>query len=103
LSGLLVRCSESLAQYLADINKYATDGDFSEVRRAAHDLKSICAQFGAVRASEIARSIEVDLADIEAVKAVLGELSHCVTEAAAAIYAIQTELAAQDQSGRSAA
>ncbi len=103
LNGLLARCVESFDQYLAEVMKHAGDGDFSKTRRAAHDLKSVCAQFGAVRASEIARAIEIELADADAVKAVLGDLSRCVGDAAAAIRAIQGELAAVDQSGRSAA
>lgn len=103
LHGLPVRCLESLDQYLSDVVKHAAEGEFSNVRRAAHDLKSVCAQFGAVRASEIARAIELELADIDAVKAAIGDLRTSVTEAALAIRIVQSELAVEGQSGRSAA
>ena len=99
LNGLLARCLESLEQYLADVVTHADGGDFTNLRRSAHDLKSTCAQFGAVRASEIARAIEVELTDADAVKAVLDELKRSVASAAQAIRAVQHELANEGQSG----
>ncbi len=73
------------------------------MRRSAHDLKSVCAQFGAIRASEIARTMEAELPDLEAVKAVMPALKDSVENAATAIQQVQDELAAGNRSGRSAA
>ena len=94
MSNLLTRCLASMEQYLSDIGRGADEGDFMKVRRAAHDLKSVCAQFGAIRASEIARAIEEELPDLEAVKNILPELKDCVGQAAARIQDIQSQMSA---------
>ena len=77
---------------MADIRQHTQAGDHTKVRRAAHDLKSICAQFGAARASEIARMIEVDLPTLDAVKGVVAELEDSVSRASARVQEIQVQL-----------
>ena len=104
MSNLLARCLASMEQYLLDVRVGADEGDFAKVRRAAHDLKSVCAQFGAIRASEIARAIEIDMPDLEAVKSVVGELKDCVEQAVTHIQDIQNQMSTPGpRSGKSAA
>ncbi len=103
MGNLLARCLASMEQYLSEVLQSAAEGDFPAVRSSAHDLKSVCAQFGAVRASEIARIMEAELPDLEAFKAAIPALKDSVENAAAQIQQIQDELAAGKHSGRSAA
>jgi len=104
MGNLLARCLASMEQYLSNTLRNAEEGDFIAVQRSAHDLKSVCAQFGAIRASELARIIEAELPDLEAVKAALPELTSSVEGAAASIQGIQDEMGASgSRSGRSAA
>jgi len=95
MHNLLTRCLASMDLYLSDIRQGATEGDHAKVRRAAHDLKSVCAQFGAVRASEIARTIELELPDIDSVISVFAELEGSVRQATAGIQELQREMAIQ--------
>ena len=67
-------------------------GDPVKAKRAAHDLKGVCAQFGAAQASEIARRIEVELADANAIAAVMSELTESVKHAGVRIQDIHTQL-----------
>ena len=92
LGNLLAHCVAGFEQYIGDVTQHVSAGDMVRARRAAHDLKSICAQFGALRASEIARSIETELADAEAVRGVLPELRAALDQGAAAIRRIQDDL-----------
>lgn len=104
MSNLLARCLAAMEQYLGDVMHSAAAGDFAQVRRSAHDLKSVCAQFGALRAGEIARMIEDDLPDLEAVKTALADLKVSVESAATEIQRIQSGMSASGaRSGRSAA
>jgi len=92
MQSLLTSCVSAMDRYMADIRQHSQAGDHAKVRRAAHDLKSICAQFGAARASEIARMIEVDLPTLDAVKGVVAELEDSVTRASARVQEIQVQL-----------
>jgi len=91
--NLLTRCLASMNQYMEAMRIAADEGDFAKLRRHAHDLKSVCAQFGAIRASEIARAIEVDMPDLEAAKSILDELRDCVARAMADIEEIRSQMA----------
>ncbi len=104
MRNLLGRCLASMEQYLGDVMHSAAAGDFAQVRRSAHDLKSVCAQFGALRASEIAGMIEADLPDLEAVKTALADLKASVDSATTAIQRIQGQMSGSGaRAGRSAA
>ncbi len=103
MSNLLARCLDSLDQYTESVLQSLADGDFAGVKRFAHDLKSVCAQFGALRASEIARRIEAEMPDLETVKAIIPELKDSVEAAGASIQAIQENLSSQPESGPSVA
>ena len=92
MQSLLTSCITAMDRYMADIRQHTQAGDHPKVRRAAHDLKSICAQFGAARASEIARMIEVDLPTLDAVKGVVAELEDSVSRASAKVQEIQVQL-----------
>ena len=41
------------------------------MRRAAHDLKNVCAQFGALKAGDLARMIQAEMPDLETIRAAL--------------------------------
>ncbi|TAL01797.1 MAG: response regulator [Rhodospirillaceae bacterium] len=89
---LLARCLVAMGQQLSDIRLSTSMGDPAKAKRAAHDLKGICAQFGAAHASEIARRIEVELEDANAIEAVISELTESVAQASARIQEIHNQL-----------
>jgi signal transduction histidine kinase/DNA-binding NarL/FixJ family response regulator len=90
--GLLEECLKAMDRYQADIARFTAAGNSVEVKRAAHDLKSICAQFGAARASEIARRIEVEMTATNDVANVLPALAECVRQAVAQIRELEAQL-----------
>jgi signal transduction histidine kinase/CheY-like chemotaxis protein/HPt (histidine-containing phosphotransfer) domain-containing protein len=92
MGNLLARCLSSMEEYLSGVGSCLDDGDFTGVRRAAHDLKSVCAQFGAVQASELARVIEAEAPDLDSVKSVFPELFDSVGGAVQAIRQIQAHI-----------
>jgi signal transduction histidine kinase/FixJ family two-component response regulator len=94
LAALLARCLAGFEQYYTDVVENIATGDLPKTRRAAHDLKSVCAQFGALKASEIARSIEAELPDLEAMRTVLADLRMALDQGAAAISSIHDQLPA---------
>ncbi len=61
---------------------YASENNHVEIRKEAHALKSASASIGALRVSEICRSIENDTAaDPAKIKALVGELLQELTAA----------------------
>ena len=90
----MAHCLAAFEQYFGDVTQNVEADDIVKARRSAHDLKSTCAQFGALQAAEIARSIETELADAEAVRAVLPDLRAALDQGAAGIRRIQEELPA---------
>lgn len=58
MKELLEQCLVALEFYLTEVKSAADEADLINVRRAAHDLKSVCSQFGIMRAGAIARMIE---------------------------------------------
>ena len=104
MAGLLARCLGSFQQYLGEVVSHVDEGDLAKVRRSAHDLKSACAQFGALKAGELARMIEAEMPDLETIKAALPELEKNLTAAAGEIQLIHAEMAdAGPRAGRTAA
>ncbi len=92
MRNLLTRCVAAMDQYLADIDRHLDAGDFAKARRAAHDLKSVCAQFGAIRAGEIARTIETEAPDLETAKTAISDLKSSVESASVDILRIQSQI-----------
>ncbi|MHB1206515.1 MAG: PAS domain-containing protein [Rhodospirillaceae bacterium] len=77
----------NMVQYRDDLAAAVTAGDLRKAKRTAHALKGLCAQFGAPRASSLAKFIEVDsksLAEIEAVLAQVAETVVATEQALAA-------------------
>jgi HPt (histidine-containing phosphotransfer) domain-containing protein len=89
---LLGHCMRSMDQHLAAVKRSTGAGDAVMAKRAAHDLKGICAQFGATRASEIARRIEVEIEDTGSMAKLMDELTACVTGAGEKIREIHVRL-----------
>ena len=90
--ALLGQCMASMDQHLSDIRRWANAGDPVNAKRAAHDLKGICAQFGAARASAIARRIELEVEDPEVIENIVIELAESLTHAEAKIQEIRAGL-----------
>jgi len=93
MRDLLSQCLESMDQYMADIRSSASQGQFEKARRAAHDLKSVCTQFGALKAGELARRVELALGDMDGSHPLIGDLAESVSLAAADIRERQAEFA----------
>ena len=83
--NLLSSCLGSMEQYLAELRRCAVAGTLEDARRAAHDLKGICAQFGALQASAVARRIETETAGVAALREALPALETCLGGAVAEI------------------
>lgn len=92
MAGLLARCVGSFQQYFGEVVTHADAGDLAKVRRAAHDLKSVCAQFGALKAGELARMVEAEMPDLKTIRAALPELKENIDAAAAEIERIHAEM-----------
>ncbi len=92
MRNLLTRCLAAMDQYLTDVERFIENGDLSRMRRSAHDLKSVCAQFGALRAGEIARILEAEVSDVDAAKTALSELKPSVAQARAEILQIHAHI-----------
>src|SRR5581483_6795810 len=65
---MVITFRTNMIQYRDDLAAAVAAGDLKKAKRTAHALKGLCAQFGAPRASGLAKIIEVDsksVADIE--------------------------------------
>jgi HPt (histidine-containing phosphotransfer) domain-containing protein len=92
MRSLLTECVTTMEKHLSDIRRSAPNGDHVAAKRAAHDLKGVCAQFGAVRASAIAKRIEVEFEDAREIESVIAELSDCIAGASVKIREITGQL-----------
>jgi signal transduction histidine kinase/DNA-binding response OmpR family regulator len=89
---LLKQCVTTMDKHVSDIRHSADAGDPVGAKRVAHDLKGVCAQFGAARASEIAKRIEIEVEDSREIASLIPELADCVTDAGAKIREITSQL-----------
>jgi HPt (histidine-containing phosphotransfer) domain-containing protein len=92
MRGLLSQCVASLDQHLAELRHSASQGDHAATKRVAHDLKGVCAQFGATQASELAKRIELEMEDPAAVAALIPQLADSITGAGAKIREIAVKI-----------
>jgi HPt (histidine-containing phosphotransfer) domain-containing protein len=89
---LLAQCLTTMEEHLAELRRCASLCDQAATRRLAHDLKGVCAQFGATRASALARRIELELEDPAAVTALIPQLADSIVGAGAKIREITIEI-----------
>jgi HPt (histidine-containing phosphotransfer) domain-containing protein len=90
--ALLAQCMASMDKYLSEIRRCAAAGDPVNAKRAAHDLKGICAQFGAARAGVLARRIELEAEDAAAIGTIAAGLAESLTRAQEKIAEIRATL-----------
>ncbi len=96
LAPLLVTFNENLELYRNDLEAAVDMGDLRSAMRTAHVLKGLSAQFGAMRATCLAKFIETDAVNLDQVEPLLSVLAETVTatqEALAARRARTTTLA----------
>ena len=65
LAPMLDTFCENMLKYRDDLSAALAAGDEAKVKRAAHALKGLCAQFGAERTSVLAKSIEDSAVSLE--------------------------------------
>lgn len=70
----------SLTQYLPDLMNALAQGDYALIERMAHKIRGVAAQLGALRATELARKIEVDGGEIDDLRRTADLLEKSITE-----------------------
>jgi CheY-like chemotaxis protein/HPt (histidine-containing phosphotransfer) domain-containing protein len=85
VKALLASCLDSMDRYPRELRRSIAAGDHAAARRAAHDLKGNCAQFGALQASDLARRIENEAHDAETLQRIARALETGIGEARIAI------------------
>jgi len=90
LATMLDSFTVNMLQYREDLRTAATSGDLKRAKRVAHALKGLCAQFGAPRASSLAKFIEDQAKEMADVLPLLSDVD-------AAIAATETAFAARRQ------
>ncbi len=80
LSGVLRKVPDEAGAYLNEIKAAAADGDLEAAKRAAHKLKGMAGNLGAARLAAIARSIEIESGEIDAVSAQIEPLEKALGE-----------------------
>lgn len=90
--GLLSSFRENLAGYRMQLGANLAGGDPDAARRTAHSLGGLCAQFGAVEASQLATMIENCAQQLEDARAIMIDLEE-------ALDALDLALGAIDQTG----
>ncbi len=68
------------AKSLAEIKNSIAAGDLETAQRAAHSIKGMASNFGALRLQNVAREIETESADIETVTQKLADLEDALTQ-----------------------
>ncbi len=93
LEPMLGTFSENMAKYLSELDTHVRGSDLKQAKRTAHALKGLCAQFGAQRASMLAKRIEMEAKCLKDVETLLPEV-------AAAIAATEEALVARRARGK---
>jgi len=93
LANMLISFTGNMLKYRDDLSAAVADGDLKQVKRTAHALKGLCAQFGAMRASDLAKVIEVDVASLDEVRPVIPDLMECLADTEKALVARHAALA----------
>ncbi len=79
LAPMLNTFSANMQKYQTDLAKAAAAGDLKQAKRTAHALKGLCAQFGAWRASNMAKFIEMDAGAVADITPLLPGLGDTIT------------------------
>ncbi len=79
LVGMLPSFIESTATYLANIEAAVKDKKLRDVKRAAHALKGLCAQFGCSGIAVQAKVIEENSSTLDEVSGLIADLSRTIT------------------------
>lgn len=95
LAPMLLTFSTNMHKYLDDLTTAMSAGDLKQARRIAHALKGLCAQFGAVRASALAKFIEMDAASLSDVSLVLPGLAETIAATEKALTARRANVGAR--------
>jgi len=78
LAPMLLTFNANMHKYQTDLGTAAAAGDLKQAKRTAHALKGLCAQFGAWRASNLAKFIEMEAGDVGAITPVLPRLGDTI-------------------------
>jgi PAS domain S-box-containing protein len=93
LAPMLQTFNANMVKYLADLEAAVHAGDLKQAKRTAHALKGLGAQFGAVRAANLAKFIEMEAGAVDDVKALLPTLGDVVSETQKALTARRARIA----------
>jgi len=92
LSNMLETFTANMLKYRDDLTVGLAAGDLTQVKRTAHALKGLCAQFGAPRVSGLAKFIEMDADSIGAAQAVMHDLADTIAATEQAFAARQARV-----------
>jgi HPt (histidine-containing phosphotransfer) domain-containing protein len=93
LAPMLETFKVNMAKYCGDLNVAADADDFKQAKRTAHALKGLCAQFGAVRASRLAKFIETEAEGLDDVRPILPLVAEAIAAADKALAARRAKIA----------
>ncbi len=80
LAPMITTFRSNMAQYRDELAAAVKAGDLRQAKRTAHALKGLCAQFGAPRASSIAKAIEADAGSLDEIAPLLAQVAAAVTD-----------------------
>ena len=80
LSPMLVNFQQGLEKYMKDLEQLVDEKSLEQTKRTGHALKGLSAQFGAVRVSAIAKTIEESDLEIEQISNLLPLLRQAINE-----------------------
>ncbi len=78
LAPMLLTFNTNMHKYQSDLGAAAAAGDLKQAKRTAHALKGLCAQFGAWRASNLAKFIEMEAGDVGTIAPMLPHLGDTI-------------------------
>jgi len=78
LADMIDSFSSNMVQYGDDLRAAHAGGNLKQCKRVAHALKGLSAQFGAPRVSALAREIEYEASDLDAILPLLPEIDRAV-------------------------
>ena len=93
LAPMLITFDANMIKYRDDLSAAVHEGNLTQAKRTAHALKGLCAQFGAMRVSELAKFIEVEAHNLRGVEPVLPALADAIAATREALTARQKRLA----------
>lgn len=80
MATMLVNFKNNMQKYAAELEQLAVESDLEQSKRTAHALKGLTAQFGAIRVSNMAKTIEESVQSVAELESILPGLRQSVLD-----------------------